>query len=67
MKLKPNFIQTIDKESMKPLPLDINVMFIESREPVDSHLSQVTVSGRQHYVFTSELKEFVNLPNDRRF
>lgn len=67
MKLKPNFIRTVDKESMKELPFDINVMFIESREPVDGHLSEVVVSGRKHYVFTSELKEFVSLPNDRRY
>lgn len=67
MKLKPNFIQTVDKDSMDTLPFDINVMFIESREPVDGHLSKVIVSGREHYVFTAELKDFVNLPNDRRF
>jgi len=67
MRLKPNFIQTIDKESMNRLPIDINVNFIESCESFDCHLSLVIVSGREHYVYTNELKDFVNLPNGSRY
>lgn len=59
---KPNFIRTRHPEHLDDLKFDVNVMFIESHQPHDSNLSLITVSGLQHYVFTAELKEFVNLP-----
>lgn len=64
MKLKPNFIRTRHPDNVENLHFDVNVMFIESHEKHDSHLSLIIVSGRQHYVFTSELKELINLPDD---
>lgn len=64
MKLRPNFIRTRHPETVANLHFDVNVMFIESHELHDSHLSLIIVSGRQHFVFTSELKELVNLPDD---
>mgnify|MGYP006152992499 CR=1 FL=1 len=59
---KPNFIPTRHPEKLEDLNFDINVMSIDSHQIHDSHLSLITVAGLQHYVFTSELKEFVNLP-----
>ena len=64
MKLKPNFIRTRHPDSVQNMHFDVNVMFIESHEIHNSHLSLIIVSGRQHFVFTSELKELVNLPDD---
>lgn len=64
MRLKPNFIRTRHPDSVQNMNFDVNVMFIESHELHNSHLSLIIVSGRQHFVFTSELKELVNLPDD---
>jgi hypothetical protein len=65
MKLKPNFIRTIDYKTFENAHFDVNVMFISSRKPVDGQVSIIVVDGIEHHVFTSELKEFVSLPNSR--
>lgn len=67
MRLKPNFIRTRHPDSVQDMNFDVNVMFIESHELHDSSLSLIIVSGRQHFVFTSELKELVNLPDRRGY
>lgn len=67
MKNKPNFIRTVHPDDVRDLNFDINVMFIVSHEPYDSNLSKITVSGCQHFVFTSELRDMVSLPDHRGY
>lgn len=62
MRLKPNFLRTVDPDNFKDANFDVNVMSISSRQTLDTHLSLIVVDGREHHVFTSELKELVNLP-----
>lgn len=67
MNFKPTFIRTRHPNSVEDQNFDVNVMFIESHEKHDSHLSLITVSGRQHYVFTSELRDMASLPDHRGY
>jgi hypothetical protein len=62
MKTKPLFIRTIDPEHFNDLDFDVSVIHISSRQKYSSDISMITVDGRQHYVFTAELKEVVSLP-----
>jgi hypothetical protein len=63
MRLKPNFLRTVDPKNFNNANFDVNVMSISSRQRLDSNLSLIVVDGREHHVYTSELKELVNLPD----
>lgn len=67
MRLKPNFLRTVDPKTFENAHFDVNVMCISSRRPIDSQISIIVVDGIEHHVYTSELRDMVNLPENRGY